>query len=193
MDVNEIIKKRRSIRRFKDKPIPREVLRNLVDAGRLAPTAANLQPIEYIVISDPDPVEKIFPLLKWAGYIVPEGNPPSEKRPVAYIVVLANTEIRPTGYEEDIGAAIENIILSALREGIGTCWLGSIDRDGLRGLLNVPRQMKIDSVIALGYPDETPVAEDIPKDGSIKYYKDSSGRLHVPKKRLKDILHINGY
>ena len=193
MDVKEAIEKRRSIRRFKDEPIPREVLRNLVNAGRLAPSGANLQPIEYIVIDDPDLLKKVFPFLKWAGYIAPEGNPPSGKRPVAYIVVLANTEIRPAGYEEDIGAAVENIILSALREGIGTCWLSSIDRDGLRGLLNVPRQMKIDSVIALGYPDEAPVAEDIPKDGSIKYHKDSSGRLHVPKRRLEDILHINGY
>ena len=193
MDVNEIIRKRRSIRRFKDKPIPQEVLRNLVDAGRLAPSAANLQPLEYVVINDPDLFKKVFPQLKWAGYISPEGNPPPGKRPVAYIVVLANTKVRPTGHEEDIGAAIENIILSALREGIGTCWLGSIDRDGLRGLLNVPRHMRIDSVIALGYPDEAPVAEDIPKDGSIKYYKDSSGRLHVPKRNLEGILHINGY
>ena len=193
MDVEEAIRKRRSIRRFEDKSIPQEVLRDLVDGGRRAPSAANLQPLEYIAISDPDLLKRIFPLLKWAGYIAPEGNPPPGKRPAAYIVVLANTEIRPAGYEEDIGAAIENIILGALRRGIGACWLGSIDRDGLRGLLNVPQEMRIDSVIALGYPAEAPVAEDIPKDGSIKYYKDSSGRLHVPKRRLEDILHINGY
>lgn len=193
MDVKEAIKKRRSIRRFKDKAISTGLLQQLVDAGRIAPSAANLQPLEYIAVNDPGLVAKLFPMLKWAGYIVPAGNPPAGKRPGAYIVVLANTELSPKWSREDVGAAIENIILSAVAEGIGSCWLGSIDRKGLNALLNVPEHLKIDSVVALGYPDEIPLAEDIPGGGSIKYYKDASGRLHVPKRSLKDILHLNGY
>jgi nitroreductase len=90
MNVYEATIKRRTIRRFKQKPIPLETLKKLVNAGRLAPSTANLQPIEYIIIDGADLVENVFETLKWAGYISPAGNPPQGERPVAYIIVLAN-------------------------------------------------------------------------------------------------------
>ncbi len=191
MSVYELIVKRRTIRRFKPDPISNELLNKLANAGRLAPSGANLQPLEFIVVTEAEVVNKVFPALKWAGYIAPAGNPPKGKRPMAYVIVLINTEIRSQGGEVDAAAAIENMILTALEEGVGSCWMGAIDRDQLRMIFNIPQKYQIDSVLALGYADESPVVEEV-KD-SIKYWKDEQGILHVPKRKLKDIIHINKY
>lgn len=191
MGVYELILKRRTIRRFKQDPISDKLLSKFVNAGRLAPSGANLQPLEFIIINQSDLVSKIFSTLKWAGYIAPAGNPPESKRPMAYITVLINTEIKPKNGEVDAAASIENMILAALEAGIGSCWLGSIDRDQLRTIFNIPQKYQIDSVLALGYPDESPVVEEV-KD-SIKYWKDEQGILHVPKRKLSDIVHFNRY
>lgn len=191
MSVYEIILKRRTIRRFKPEPLPLELLEKLVNAGRLAPSGANLQPLEFIIVNKPEMVNKVFPALKWAGYIAPAGNPPEGKRPVAYIVVLVNTQIKSGNGSVDAAAAIENMILTALEEGVGSCWLGSIDRNQLRSVFDIPQHYQIDSVLALGYPDESPVVEEA-KD-SIKYWKDDQGVLHVPKRKLSDIVHYNRF
>lgn len=189
--VHEVISKRRSIRRFLQKPIPFEILEKLVDAARVAPSAANLQPLQYLVIDDRNLLPEVFATLRWAGYITPRGNPPEGERPMAYIVVLVNKGISDSGYERDVGAAVENILLAALEDGIGSCWIGSIDKERLREILNVPNFLEIDSVIALGYGAESPVIEET--TGPIKYWKDESGTLHVPKRKLKDVLHRNKF
>ena len=191
MNIYEATIKRRTIRRFKQKPIPFETLKKLVNAGRLAPSSANLQPIEYIVIDGSDHVEKVFETLKWAGYISPDGNPPLGEKPVAYIIVLANKKKNPCNCERDAAAAIENMILVAIEEGIGSCWLGSIDINKLTDILELPEHIKIDSVLALGYSNESPQIEEI-KD-SVKYWKDEAGTLHVPKRKIDDILFYNKY
>jgi len=80
-------------------------------------------------------------------------------------------------------------MLQAWSEGIGSCWLLSVQRDPLRQLLGIPPGWDIDSVIALGYPSEKPRIE--PAVGSIRYWKDQQGTLHVPKRELRSILHIN--
>ncbi len=191
MKVYEAICKRRTIRRFRQEPIPKGILEKLIKAARLAPSAANLQPGEYIVVDESSLVEQVFSTLRWAGYIVPRWDPPEGERPVAYIVVLLNKEKVKAGGERDAAASIENILLAALEEGIGSCWLGSIDREAVQGMLNIPEHCQIDSVVALGYPKESPVVEEM-KD-SIKYWKDVKNILHVPKRKLEDILHWNKY
>ena len=191
MNVYDAIVKRRSIRRFKQKPISLKMLKKLVNAGRLAPSGANLQPCEYIIIQDEELVNKVFGALKWAGYIAPEGNPKEGEQPTAYIAVLLNREKRESGGERDAAAAIENIILTAMEENIGTCWIGSIDRAGLGKILNIPDKCIIDSVLALGYPNESPKAVHM-KD-SIKYWKDREGVLNVPKRSLEDVYFFDEY
>ncbi len=191
MTVYEAAINRRTIRRFKQKPIPLEILKKLVNAGRLAPSSANLQPIEYIIIEEADLVERVFETLKWAGYISPAGNPPPGERPVSYIVVLANNKKNSGNCERDAAAAIENILLVALEEGIGSCWIGAIDINKLTDILALPEHIKIDSVIALGYSNETPQLEKM-KD-SVKYWKDGEGVLHVPKREIDDVVCYNRY
>lgn len=191
MLIYETAISRRSIRRFKDILVPEEVLRRCVNAARLAPSAANLQPLEYIAVNDDQLLPRVFSTLKWAAYISPEGDPPEGKRPRAYIVILKNSNIGMSLSVYDVGAAMENMILVALEEGIGACPIASVDRDQLRRVLNVPGDYEIPLVLALGYPDERPVEQLF--DGSVKYWKDENCVLHVPKKRLETVLHWNTF
>lgn len=189
--VYETIVGRRTIRKFRPEPVPRELLERLVDAARLAPSAANLQPLEFVIVDEAALKAAVFPCLKWAAYIAPAGDPKPGEEPTAYVVTLANTKVREKMFEYDLGAAMENMILAALEEGVGSCWMLSIDRDKLRTILGVPEDYRIDSVLALGYPAEEPAAEVM--GDSCKYWKDESGRLHVPKRALKTVLHLNKF
>lgn len=191
MSVYDLIKKRRTIRLFKQKKISENILTKLINAGRLAPSGANLQPLEYIVVHKENLLRRVFSNLKWAGYIAPAGDPPVGKQPTAYIIVLINTEIKKDNGSVDAAAAVENMILVALELGIGSCWIGSIDRNNVRDIFKIPEKYQVDSVLALGYPDESPILEDV--TDSIKYWKDKDGTLHVPKRKLNDIIHFNGF
>ncbi|HDD64550.1 MAG TPA: nitroreductase [Firmicutes bacterium] len=191
MDIYEIIRKRRSIRRFKQEKIPLEILEKFIDAARLAPSGGNVQPWEFIIVNDEELLDKVFETLSWAAYIAPYGTPPEGKRPTAYIVVLQNKKTSPLTPAHDIAAAIENILLCATKEGIGSCWIASIKREKLSQILGIPPDYHIDSVVALGYPDEISVIEEF--KGSVKYWKDENGVMHVPKRNLKDIIHYNKF
>lgn len=190
-NMYETIVDRRTVRRFKPDPVPGDLLGRLVDVARLAPSAANLQPLEFIVVDAAGPRGEVFPCLKWAAYIAPAGDPGPGEEPAAYIVTLANSKIREKMFEYDVGAAMENMILAALAEGVGSCWLLSVDRDKLRTILGVPEHYRIDSVLALGYPAEDPAAEVM--GDSIRYWKDEAGRLHVPKRAAAAVAHINRF
>jgi nitroreductase len=186
MTISNAITNRRTIRKFKNTPIKSELLTKYINNARLAPSAANLQPLKYIVVESADMCEKLFPLLKWAGYLGGAYTPNEEERPTAYIIVCGDTSIRQSGYETDAGAAIENIILSALEDGIGTCWIASVDREETSKLLKLPQNLVISSVIALGYPAETPKEVEM-SDGDVKYYL-QDGTLCVPKRSMDEIL-----
>lgn len=191
MRTYEYIKSRRTIRQFKPEAVPHDLLQKFVNAARLAPSAANLQPLEYIVVTDEKVRKQIFPCLKWAGYISPAGDPKPGQEPVAYIVVVVNTSIREKGYERDVGAAMENMILTAWEDGVCSCWIVSVDRKKVGDILNITESYRLDSVLALGYPAEKSVMEDM-KD-SVEYWKDENDCLHVPKRKLEDLIHLDTF
>ena len=187
MDIEDAIYKRRSIRRYKQDLIPTEILKKLIDYARIAPTSSNIQSIEYIIVTDLNMREKLFPLLEWAGSLpVKEREPPIGQRPTAYIIVLVNTKIKKRDVDFDVGAAIENILLGAVKFGIGSCWIGSVDREKIRELFKIPDHYDIKHVVSLGFPDEESIIERY--EGSFKYWKDKSNVMHVPKRELKEIL-----
>lgn len=189
--VYDLAVERRTIRKFKPDPVPRELLERLVNAARLAPSAANVQPLEFVVVDGARAKAEVFPALKWAAYIAPAGDPRPGEEPAAYIVTLVNSKLREKMFEYDVGAAMENMILVALSEGVGACWMLSIDRDRLRAALAVPAEYRIDSVLALGYPAEEPAAEVMGE--SCRYWKDEAGRLHVPKRALSAVVHFDRF
>ncbi len=188
MDFREVVNKRRSVRIFTNKKIARQDLIDMIDCARRAPSAANKQPLEYIIVLDDQSCEKIFECLAWAAYVTPKRNPPSGRRPTAYVIVLINNNISAGDIaKSDAGAAIENILLAAADKGIGSCWLGSVDREKISTIMAIPDNYSIDSVLALGYPDESPVMEET--QNQIKYYLDDNDTLHVPKRSIDRILH----
>ncbi|MGB9642988.1 MAG: nitroreductase family protein [Candidatus Ratteibacteria bacterium] len=189
MDVMEAIKKRRTIRRFQQKQVPFDILKELVEAARLAPSGGNLQPWEFLAIDDKNLLEPVFSTLAWAAYLGPEGQPKEGEKPVAYIVVLHNKKVKAFTPAADFGAAIENILLAATDKGIGSCWIGSVQREKLSKILGIFADYTIEYVIALGYPAEQAIAED--EKGSLKYWRDENSVHHVPKRKLEHILHHN--
>ncbi|MFH1002553.1 MAG: nitroreductase family protein [Chloroflexota bacterium] len=191
MGVYQLAIRRRTIRRFQDRKVPAEVLDKCLNAARLAASAANLQPLEYIVVDDEAMLEQIFPALQWAVYIRPAGIPPEGKRPRAYIFIIQNQELSRPASVHDVGIAAAYMMLVALDEGIGSCPIVGMDRQILQPLLKVPTNYEIPMVLALGYPDESPVAE--PFTGSVQYWKDDKGVLHVPKRGLEGLRHHNTF
>ncbi len=185
MDFIELIKSRRTIRKFEQTPLETEKLLNYVDAARVAPSAANLQPLKYVVVNSQEMNDKIFEKVKWAGYLAPKYNPRKDERPTAYIIVCVDRSISKNGAETDVGAAVENIILSALSEGVGTCWMGAIDREGIGEIIKVSENMDISCVVALGYPKESPKEVEI--SDSVKYYLEND-TLCVPKRQMDEVL-----
>jgi len=190
MSVYETILSRRSIRRFQQKPINTELLRKFVNAARVAPSAANLQPLEFFILTEKDLCSKIFEKIGWAGYIKPAWKPGKNERPTAYIVILVK-DITNKYYPRDVGLASENIVLAAEEEHIGSCILCKIEKEKIQEMLKIPDTLHVDSLIALGYKAEQAVVEDF-KD-SVKYWRDKNEVLHVPKRKLEDIIHVNEF
>ncbi len=190
VSVYEKIRSQRTIRKYLQKTVPEEVLSKCVDAARLSPSAANLQPLKYIIINNQKLLKKVFSTLSWAGYIQ-NYRPSEEEMPRAYIVILVDEKISRTP-NHDAGIAAMSISMVAYDEGLGSCILGAVDREKLGEILSVPMGLTIVLVVALGYPAENPVV-DMVKAGDIKYWLDENGVLHVPKRDLKDVARWNKY
>ncbi|MFX0001718.1 MAG: nitroreductase family protein [Candidatus Hodarchaeota archaeon] len=187
MDLEEIIYKRRTIRRFKQDPVPLDLLKKLIDFARLAPAARNIQALEFIIVQNSEIREKLFQLVRWAASLPEEQRTPEKGRePTSYIIVLINRKIKNTYYNFDVGAAVENILLGAVSFGLACCWMGAIDRDKIRELFKIPNYYEITHVISIGYPDEESMIE-LYKE-SFDYWKDNEGKIHVPKRDLNDII-----
>lgn len=186
MEIYDIIKTRRSIRKFSRKPVPESELARLVDFARYAPAAANVQPLKYAVVSGHSACGKIFPHTRWAKLLGKRGTPAEGEEPTAYIVVMSDVQKR-LNCEADAAFAIENIVLAAWAMGIGSCILGSIDRDEIASIINMPAGCEINYVVALGYPSQESVAEDASE--SVAYYMDDNGTVHVPKRKLEDVMY----
>lgn len=164
MDAMDAIKGRRSVRAYEARPVPAELIEQIIDAARLAPTANNLQPWEFIVITEPDARRKIADLTDWGKFIADSG---------ACVAVYAKPVKH---YLEDGSAAIENILVAAHALGLGTCWVAGYGKDygePIGKMLGVPDGYKLVGLISLGYPAERPAAHD--------------------KRDLSDVLHWEKY
>jgi nitroreductase len=187
MKLENIIKRSRSYRRFyEDYKVEQGTLRAVVNLARISPSAANLQPLKYILSFQPSKNNLIFPSLAWAGYLKDWPGPKKGERPSAYIIILGDTTISKS-FECDSGIASQTILLGTVEIGLGGCIIASIDRDLLRKNLNIPLRYEILLVIALGKPKEKVIIEEGIKT-DIKYFRDAKGVHHVPKRSLDDII-----
>lgn len=183
MNIPDLILKRRSIRKFVQKKIEKQDLLACISAARLAPSAANLQPLEYILVTKN--LDSIFEHISWAFYLK-NGAPEKEEAPTAYIAVLSNTKVNKDA-KYDVGLAIENIILVALEKGIASCIVGSLNRSQLTKSLAIPENYIIELVVALGYPKQISIEDEF--KGDVKYWLDKQNVLHVPKRKQEDVFH----
>ena len=198
MEVHEAILKRRAIRRFKETPVPYDVLEKCVDAGRVAPCGRNYQLLEFIIVDD----EKLLPgmfenVSAWGKREGPKDEPELRRGPKAYIIILINNVIEAelsaprwiTYY--DVGFAAENVILAAFEQGIGACPALMFKAEKLKQILDIPDSHDVALAVVMGYPDESPVTE-VATD-SVALWVDSRGVRHVPKRKLEDIRHRNKF
>ena len=186
--LRSLIEKNRSYRRFDEEySLEIKTVRELVDNARLSASAANLQPLRYIISSSREVNRLIFCCLRWAGYLPDWKGPVEGERPAGYIVILGDRE-HPEHHHYDAGIAAQSILLGAVEKGLGGCIFASIDRDLLRKSLDIPEQLDILLAIALGKPKEEVVIKEIGNQDDIKYWRDENGIHYVPKRRLEDII-----
>jgi nitroreductase len=186
--IKELVTKNRSYRRFyEDVPISLETLRGLVDLARLSASAANIQPLKYVLSCDRKKNALIFEHLAWAGYLKDWPGPSEGERPSAYIIMLGDTELAKN-VACDHGIAAQSILLGAVEKGLGGCMIASIQREKLREALGIPLRYDLLLVLALGKPKETVVIEKMGPEGNVKYWRDGEGRHHVPKRSLTEII-----
>lgn len=187
MTVYDLIKTRRSIRKFKQDKVPINLLNQCVDSARLAPTGANLQPLEFVIVNEN--LEEFFESIFWAGYLK-DWNPKKENMPQSYIVVLSNSEIKNESKME-AGLAAQNIMLTALEKDIASCLIGAFKKEQILNLLNIPKIYSIEVIVALGHPNQESTIE--PLNENVKYWMDDNENFHVPKKNVDEILHLNKF
>lgn len=150
MDILNLLKTRRSIRTYKDKDVPKDLLFKILEAARWAPTGANLQPWHFIIITDSETRKEIGNLARF--FFIKSSH--VEKAPV---VIALGFDTKKGKYGRyDVTLAGGNIITIAHSLGLGTCWIGAFDEKGVKKILNVPDNVEIVGLITLGYPDEEP-------------------------------------
>lgn len=193
MLLRELLRGSRSYRRFhQDHLLDENLLRGLVELTRLCPSAANRQPLKYLLSWQPDQNARIFPHLRWAAALGDWPGPAEGERPGGYIVIFGDTRITRQ-LDWDSAIAAQTMLLGAVEQGLGGCMIASIDRDGLRAALGVPLHLEILLVVALGKPAENVVLEDGVAPERQPYWRDSQGVHHVPKRPLTELLVLPGH
>lgn len=160
MDVLDCIRTRRSVRKYKDKTVAMDLIGQVLEAGRMAPTAGNLQNYKIIMVKDKarrDSVADACHEQHWMN-----------KAPVLLVVCSEPQRAKQFYYErgetvysiQNCATITENMMIAAWGLGLGTCWVGSFDVDGMRDALVIPEYAEPQVVVTLGYADEKPETPD---------------------------------
>lgn len=187
MSLKDLVTRNRSYRRFQEtEPLSLDQLTHLVELARLSPTAANLQPLKFVISNDPARNELIFSCLVWESFIKGSPGPAPGRRPSAYILILGDLNIT-NNFFCNHGIAAQSILLGAVEMGFGGFPFADIDREKLEAALAIPPEYKILTAIALGLPRERLVINDA-VNGEITYWRDVNKVHHVPKRPLTEII-----
>jgi nitroreductase len=163
MDAIEVLKTRRSVRAYRSEPVPKKILEDIIDCGRLAATAINIQPWEFVVVTEPAILHKVAGITDYGKFIA---------QAAACVVVLSKDT---KYYLEDGSAASENILLAARAHGLGSCWVAGDKKlyaHDICRLVGAPSGYRLVSLIPIGYPAEVP---------------------EQPKRPLAEVLHWEKY
>jgi len=186
--IRDLIIKNRSYRRFDfSVKISMEQIEKWIGLARFSPSSRNMQPLKYVISTDEEINKKIFSNLSWAGYLTDWPGPEEGERPVAYIAVMLDKSISEK-YDCDDGIAIQSILLGATEDGFGGCIIGSVNKNNVSEILELPDRFELLWIIALGKPVEKIVLEDSAGD-DIKYWRDKDKIHHVPKRPLEELIY----
>lgn len=151
MNVHQAIKERRSVRLYKDMPVPQDVLNRILEAARLAPSGNNQQSRKFVVVTDRNIREKLSHAANNQSFVA--------EAPVVIAAVGLNPhKIMSCGIPGDpvdVAIAVDHMTLAAVEEGLGTCWIGAFSQEKVCGLLNIPKPYKVIELLTLGYPADT--------------------------------------
>ena len=175
MSVMESLVTRRTYRRFAQKPVPQDVVDDIVEAVRLSSCGANRQALRLVVVQSPEMVAKVQPLVKWAAYLPPEqGMPKADETPTLYVAVLQDSSASGD-LSTDTGIALANMTLAAWDKGVGSCIMGAINKPALTELLGI------------GYPTHAARVVPMTPETGVKYYLDENRDYCVPKRSRDEI------
>ncbi len=189
-ELKDLLKGNRSYRRFDaTRSISPEILHKLVGLTRYCSSARNLQPLRYRCVTSGEELDKVFPTLKWAGYLTEWEGPAETERPTAYLVQCIDTELTTNCLCDD-GLQLEAITLGAATLGIHGCIIKAFNGPKVSEVLGIPDRFKPLYVLALGYPAET--VETIDTDGTtladIRYFRDKNDHHIVPKRPIEELI-----
>ena len=187
MSVMDLLVTRRTYRRFLQKPVPQDVVDDIVEAVRLSSCGANRQALRLVVVRSPEMVAQVQPLVKWAAYLPPEqGTPKPEELPTLFVAVVQDTSI-PGDLATDTGIALANITLAAWAKGVGSCIMGAINKPVLSGLLGIAAPEQLAFMVAFGYPAHRSSVVPLTGETGVKYYLDENRDYCVPKRSADEI------
>jgi nitroreductase len=153
MELHEAIRARASCRAFLSKPVPDEALQRVLNAARYAVSVANQQPWRFILVRDEEKKKRLSQAVTKGHFLL--------SAPLV-VVALGVEEAQPAlvggymlSYPLDVAAAIQNLLLAATAEGLGSCWCTEFKEDKIRELFEIPEGIRVVGVIPLGYPDPT--------------------------------------
>jgi len=190
MGVYGTILKRRTIRVFKGKKVPFSTLKKCVNAARLSPTARNAQELEFVAVNDAGQAAMLNEAVNFGGAVKEKGRIKGEEAK-AFIIIAVRKERQSDYTGTDAGIAALAITLVAQETGIGSCIMGSIEKERIKGILAIPNEVEVLLAVALGFPKEKPKLE---KEGKgTLYWVDAKGELHVPKRALEEAMHKNRF
>jgi nitroreductase len=172
MEVFEAIQKRRSVRSYLPDEVPEEKLGRILEAARLAPSAMGRQPWHFIVVTDPRKRKQLSRGGRFAWFL--------SEAPVV-IVGCGNKRSSSRWHVIDTAIAMQNMVIAATGEGLGTCWIGSFNQEQVKQLLSIPDEYVVISLLAVGYPGEK---EDL---------SSRALRLVKKKKRLEEIVSVEKF
>jgi len=172
LEVFEVIQKRRAVRSYEPTPVPSEKLKKVLEAARLAPSAGNVQPWRFIVVLDSQKRRKIAKGCSYGHFL--------DESPVV-VVGCGDQKASPRWHAIDTCIAMENLVLAATGEGLGTCWIGAFNEKTIREMLKIPGHLKVVALLALGYSREK-------LDISAKL-----AHLIRPRKKLERIAYLEEY
>jgi len=150
MELESVIKKRQSIRAYKNRPVPEEKLQKVLEAARLAPSASNRQPWKFVVVKEDKRRQEIAQAANYQTFV--------GEAPVVIAAIATNTEhVMSCGvpsHPVDLAIAVDHMTLAAANEGLGTCWIGAFSQEKVKKILKIPERYRVVALLPLGYPKE---------------------------------------